>query len=230
MIRIIAVEREFGCGGGTIASKLAEHLGWKLWDQQLTDEIARIANVECSEVQRRDEKVDPLLYRLGKVFWRGSHEGAVLLPDRTIFDADRMVQLVQHVMDGAASEGNCVIVGRGAPWFLRGRADTFSVFLYAGATEKLRRLRARGRDVEEAEELLNTVDAERAAFIKHYFGKDWPTRCLYHAMLNTAVGDELVITAITSMMENLDGVGEKKDKGRREMGKGGNERGSEAQI
>jgi cytidylate kinase len=209
MIRIIAVEREFGCGGGTIASKLAERLGWKLWDQQLTDEIARIANVECSVVQRRDERVDPLLYRLGKVFWRGSSEGAVLLPDKTIFDADRMVQLVQHVMDRAAEEGNCVIVGRGAPWFLRGRADTFSVFFYSGATEKRRRLRARGQDVDEAEALLNTVDVERAAFIKHYFGKDWPTRCLYHAMLNTVVGDELIIAAVTSMMKKIDETGEK---------------------
>jgi cytidylate kinase len=175
----------------------------------LTDEIARIANVECSVVKRKDEKVDPLLYRLGKVFWRGSTEGSMLLPDNTIFDADRMVQLVQHVMDRAAAEGNCVIVGRGAPWFLRGRPDTFSVFFYSGAKEKLRRLRARGQDEDEAEELLNTVDVERAAFIKHYFGKDWPTRCLYHAMLNTVVGDQLIIAAVTSMIKNIDDTGER---------------------
>ena len=45
MIRIITVEREYGCGGGEIAQRLAEHLGWKLWDQLLTEEIARLARI-----------------------------------------------------------------------------------------------------------------------------------------------------------------------------------------
>jgi len=41
MIRIITVEREFGSGAGVIAEKIAKRLDWKLWDQRLTDEIAR---------------------------------------------------------------------------------------------------------------------------------------------------------------------------------------------
>jgi Cytidylate kinase-like family len=44
MIRIVTVEREYGCGGGEIAQRLADHLGWKLWDHLLTEEIARLAN------------------------------------------------------------------------------------------------------------------------------------------------------------------------------------------
>ena len=38
MIRVITIEREFGAGGTAIAEKLAERLGWKLWDQALTTE------------------------------------------------------------------------------------------------------------------------------------------------------------------------------------------------
>src|SRR6266496_2697498 len=140
MIKIVAVEREFGCGGGAIAAKLASRLGWRLLDSELTDEIAKLANVESSRVREIDEKVDPLLYRLTKVFWRGSQEASVLLPDHSIFDADRMVALVQQVMDKVVVEGSCVIVGRGAPWFLRGREDTYSVFFYAPRSEKLRRV------------------------------------------------------------------------------------------
>ena len=40
MFRIIAIEREYGCGGGVIAQKLADTLGWKIWDHLLTEEIA----------------------------------------------------------------------------------------------------------------------------------------------------------------------------------------------
>jgi cytidylate kinase len=41
MIRVLTVEREYGCGGGDIARKVADRLGWALWDQTLTTEIAR---------------------------------------------------------------------------------------------------------------------------------------------------------------------------------------------
>jgi cytidylate kinase len=204
MIRIIAVEREFGCGGGTIAEQLAVRLGWKLLDRQLTSEIAKLAKVEHSVAQHCDERVDPLLYRLGKVFWRGSYERGLPITDERIFDTDRMVLLIQQLMESAAEAGQCVIVGRGAPWFLRGRPDTFSVFLYAPRSEKIRRLTTRVTDQSEASHLLNTVDSERAAFIKRYFGKEWPTRALYQAMLNTMLGDETCVSTILGLIQALD--------------------------
>ena len=43
MIKIITIECEYGCGGGVIAQLLAKCLGWKLSDQLLTEEIARLA-------------------------------------------------------------------------------------------------------------------------------------------------------------------------------------------
>jgi cytidylate kinase len=201
MIKIIAIEREYGCGGGVIAEKLADRLGWKLFDRQLTSEIARLARVEAADVERCDERLDPLLYRLGRVFWRGTSERALHFAEDKAFDADRMVFLVQQVIEKAAEEGNCVIVGRGAPWFLRCRPDTFSVFLYAPRSEKVRRLTARVKDQAEAVQLLNTVDNERAAFVKRHFGKDWPTRPLYHVMLNTLLGDEICVSAISDLIE-----------------------------
>ena len=56
MIRTITVEREYGAGGGAIAKKLSDRLGWKLWDQALTSEIARVAKVDHAVVERMDER------------------------------------------------------------------------------------------------------------------------------------------------------------------------------
>jgi cytidylate kinase len=97
-----------------------------------------------------------------------------------------------------------VIVGRGAPYFLRERCDTFHVFLYAPRAEKLRRIQDKGVRLQEAEELVDTVDRERILFVKHYFGADWPTRSLYHVMLNTSVGDENVIETVLHCMRSLE--------------------------
>ena len=201
MIKVITIEREFGCGGGAISERLAERLGWKLFDRQLTSEIAKLAEVEESVAEDCDERLDSLLYRLGKVFWRGSYERGLTIANEKIFDTDRLVFLVRQVIEDAANAGNCVIVGRGAPWFLRGRPDTLSFFLYAPRSEKIRRLKNRIKDDVEAVELLNRVDSERAAFVKRYFGKDWPLRPLYHAMINTLLGDAACVSIILNLIE-----------------------------
>jgi cytidylate kinase len=204
MFRIVTLEREYGSGGGAIAAELAHRLGWKLWDNQLTCEIAKRAQVTESAVALCDERVDGRLYRLAKTFWRGSYERSVHLAASTAFDTDRMVTMVEEIMGTIAEEGDAVIVGRGAPFFLRERADTFRVFTYAPHDEKIRRVLATGKGRDEAEDLVNNVDKERIAYVKHYFNADWPTRSLYHLMINTAIGDEKVIATILNSMEMLE--------------------------
>jgi hypothetical protein len=88
MIRIITVEREFGSGGGAIAATLATRLGWTLWDQLLTDEIARRMDCVSHDVAEHEERTDPMYYRLFKAFLRGSFEGSVNLPRLHLVDAD----------------------------------------------------------------------------------------------------------------------------------------------
>ncbi len=207
MIRIITVEREYGSGGAAIARRLAERLGWKLWDQALTGEIARLAQVEPEQVQRREEQVDPLFYRLAKVFMRGSFERGLPVSGLERFDADHLVEMIQAVMEKAASAGKAVLVGRGSPYFLRDRPDVFSVFVFAPVEEKIRRVKAIGKSEAEATELINTIDKERATFVKKYYGTDWPSRHLYHLMINSKVGDEIVVEMILAEVAALDRAG-----------------------
>ncbi len=204
MIRTITVEREYGAGGGAIAKKLADRLGWKLWDQELTCEIARMARVDQAVVERMDERCDSLFYRLMKVFMRGSMEQSLPIRDMDHFDADSMVEFMQRVISGAASEGNSVIVGRGAPFLLRARPDTFHVFIYAALEEKIRRLRAAGKSEDDALCEIAAVDRQRVIFVRKYFGMEWPTRELYHMMINSKVGDEAVIEAILNEVHSVE--------------------------
>jgi cytidylate kinase len=204
MYRIITIEREYGSGGGEIACELAKRLGWKLWDRALTEEIAKAANVGCETVERCEERADGTFQRLVKVFLRGSYERSIPLPDAEPFDTDRFVAVGEQVMEKIAQAGNGVIVGRGAPYFLRRRADAFHVFLYAPHAEKLKRLLKIGKSEKEARELLDTIDRDRSTFVKRYFNADWPTRCLYHLMINTAVGNENVISTILNTKHALE--------------------------
>jgi cytidylate kinase len=205
MFRLVTIEREFGCGAPAISTQLAERLGWKLWDQLLTEEIARLANVDHSAVRRCDERMDSRLHRLARSFWRGSYERNSAAMGSQMFDADCMMEMMQETMNKIAREGNAVVVGRGAPYLLRESPDAFHVFLYAPRSEKIRRVMAEGYGEEDAAEMVDSIDRERVAYVKHYFNADWPTRSLYHLMLNTAVGNGPVIKTILETMNLVAG-------------------------
>jgi cytidylate kinase len=131
MIKIITLEREYGSGDGEIAQLLAKQLGWKLWDQLLTEEIARLAECPKAVVEVREERTDPLYYRLFKSFLRGSYEGSINAHKLKVVDSESILKITERVVQHAAQTGNSVIVGRGSQQFLKNREDTLRVFLYA---------------------------------------------------------------------------------------------------
>jgi len=206
MINVITIEREYGCGAANISASIAERLGWKLWDQEITEEIARRLNCKKEMVQEREERCDTMFYRLVKAFMRGSFEPRIDTANLEVLDAEHLAILFEKVVNDIADRGHCVIVGRGANYFLRHREDAFHVFLYAPYEEKKRRIIAQGESEREARQLLESVDAERAAFIKKYYGKLWPDRSLYNMMINTKVGDKAVIASILDTVRTLDQV------------------------
>ena len=196
MIRTITVDREFGSGGGVIAAKLASRLGWTLWDQLLTDEIARRMDCNGRDVAEREERPDPTHYRLFKAFLRGSFEGSVNLPRLRLVDADCIREMTQRILLEIGEAGNAVIVGRGSAYYLADREDVFHVFIYGSLRDKVTRLTSTGRTGKDALESAETVDRDRAAFIKRYFGLEWPSRHLFHLMINSGIGDEVAVETI----------------------------------
>ena len=87
MIKVIALEREYGSGGRAIAEGLAKRLGWTLWDEEITRLIARRLKCDEKAVEEREEKLDPTFYRLVKVFMRGSYEDSYTGGGMELLDA-----------------------------------------------------------------------------------------------------------------------------------------------
>lgn len=204
MMDIVTIEREYGCGGAEIAERLSQRLGWKLWDQLLTEQIARLAQCPKAVVENREERKDPLYYRLFKSFLRGSYEGSINAHKLKLVDSESILRITRRVVLEVAENGKCVIVGRGSQHFLENRPGTLRIFLYAPTEDKVRRLMARGKTEAEARELVETVDSERVDFIQNYFHVEWPTRSLYHIMLNTAVGEDNVVQSILDFKDTMD--------------------------
>ncbi|MGO8764961.1 MAG: AAA family ATPase [Limisphaerales bacterium] len=208
MKQILLLDREFGAGGATIGEKLATRLNWKLFDEALTQEIARLAKIPEHVCRKHEERADAWAQRLINVIWKGSFDRNLPSPDLAILDSDRLVCLIQEVIQKTAEKKPCVMVGRGAPYFLRERADTFSVFLYAPRELKFRRVLKRIGNEAEAVHLVDTIDDDRRKFVKHYFGHEWPNRQLFNAMLNTSAGDDNTVEAILHLLNAANQTGE----------------------
>jgi cytidylate kinase len=151
---------------------------------------------DCRAVEAHEERKDPAYYRLLKAFMRGSFEGSLNAPRLKMVDTECVREVVQTILPQIADAGNCVIVGRGSAYYLGGRPDAFHVFIYAPFRERVRRLQSLGKTEQEAEELAETVDRDRADFIKQYFKVDWPARHCFHLMVNSAIGDEMTVEII----------------------------------
>jgi Arc/MetJ family transcription regulator len=205
MIHAITIEREFGCGASEIASLVASRLGWSLWDERLTKEIARLTQSTPEAVERREWRADPVVYRIFQDFLRGAFEGGLPPTNRLhLLDARRIAAVSEAAVKAALSSGPSVIVGRGSQFFLRNRKDVFHVFLYASRDYKISRLISRGATQDKAIEQIDTTDQARAAFVRQYLGLKWPEQHIYHAMFNTEMGESCTAAMLLQCVKQFE--------------------------
>jgi cytidylate kinase len=206
MVQAITIEREFGCGASEIASLVASRLGWNLWDERLTQEIARQTESTPQAVEQREWRTDPVVYRVFKDFLRGAFEGGLPPTNRLhMLDARRIAAVSEITVKTALSSGPSVIVGRGSQFFLHNRKDVFHVFLYASRDYKIRRLISGGETEDKAIEQVDTTDKARAAFVRDYLGLKWPEPHLYHAMFNTEMGESCTAAMLLQCVKQFEG-------------------------
>jgi cytidylate kinase len=199
--RVLTVNREFGSGGGRIAQTIAERLGWKLLDRDIIDAIAYAAHVDASVVRHYDEHVDSWLSRINQQAMRSAALAAGLeLGEDSVFDADEMVKLTQKIVEEAWSEGNCVIVGRGAQCILQHKPDVFHAFVFAPLKERILRLRTRLEKGANIEQRIRTVDEERAKYLQQYYGKSWCNLHLYDLMISSHEDEDATARVILQAM------------------------------
>src|SRR5436853_7876731 len=63
-MRAISISREYGSGGGEIASRLAKRLGWDLIDHAIVERTARELGTSQEEAEAHDEYTEGRVSRI----------------------------------------------------------------------------------------------------------------------------------------------------------------------
>ncbi len=181
-MNIITITREYGAGGGEVARKLAETLGWELLDRELLHQAAEVEHVPDAELERLDEK-------------------AIATADRFRLHPPHAKYLhgLKLAAESAAERGNVILVGRGARHLLGERPSALHLRLVAPKAwraQRMSQLESWSFDASMAH--CTEIDRIRGRFTRYFFGDKATQAAQYDLVFNTqraALDDVVAVVA-----------------------------------
>ena len=185
---VITISRMYGSGGSEVAERVANALGWPLFDDAMVDAIAERSGLTRAEVSAQDERVPSMVERLASALSLGSPEVMPPVPAGPIETTEeRIVAVTRRVIEEALQSGPAVFVGRGAQCLLAERTDALHVFCFAPRSALRRYAMDKfGIDAIAADRLVSEQNKQREHYVKRHWNRSWLALENYHLCVNTA--------------------------------------------
>src|SRR5579875_1569738 len=134
----ITISSAYGAGGGVVAPRVAERLGFAMLDRAISAQVAedlRVSLEEAEEGERKLSFADRFFRNLAPLADTITGGAAIAAADGAAaqeFRADANRIMCEALEDGA------VILGRGGAAAMQNRTDVFRVRLYGAREERLK--------------------------------------------------------------------------------------------
>jgi cytidylate kinase len=201
----VAISREAGARGGTIAARAGEKLGWQVYTQEMLEYIAQ-------EINFRQEMLDNLSPTAHA--WV-AEQLERLLKEQNLSRNPTVLELARMVLSLGA-QGDVVLLGRGAGCILPARS-TLHVRVIAPLEERIAYMSQWLRLTrEEAAEQVRKRDQRRTDFISTHFHRKPNDVHQYDLLLNSnSLGEEacadLIVQAAKAKLATLLGTGDNEE-------------------
>jgi cytidylate kinase len=157
----IAVARQAGVLGTTIAREVGARLNWPVYDYELLERIAQEMGLRANLLESVDERHQHWLVECVHAFSL----------EKRVTESKYVRHLVETILSLGA-HGHCVIVGRGAAHILP-MTSTLRVNLVASLADRIdMTARRMGLSHEEAARKVEEINRDRTRFITDHFEKD----------------------------------------------------------
>lgn len=195
---LLTISRDFFCGGGTVAKKLAAKLGWNLYDRELMESIAKDRRVEARAVEELDENVYQYIQDWANEIFLADYVGQAAY-----------MKSLARILVSIVKDGNAIVIGRGAHLLIpphKRLAVRLTAPLLWRVEAYMRRLDA---PAEEARTKIAAEDLRRKEFIAHNFRKDIDDPLNYDLIINTEGMDpstiqQVIVAALRSRFDLTD--------------------------
>ena len=184
---VIAIGRQFGCGGREIGQLIAKGLGVAYYDKELLSEAAKSSGVNEDFFEAADER-SPRFFSSLWSFNLGYNTGAYFIGDTPLSD-DSIYRAQSEVMTQLSDRGPCAIVGRTADYLLRDHCKVVSVFVHSSIEDRVQRIMSRGdaKTEKEAREKAEKKNKLRAEYYNFYTDKKWGDAASYDLSIDASL-------------------------------------------
>lgn len=168
---VIAISRQVAALGDEIAEDAAKLLGYKFFNRKLIEQRIIELGFSADKLKKYDERKPGFFASLAK-------------------DRDEYLDYLQTAVLEAASEGNCILIGRGSFVILEGVPNLVSVRCIAPYEMRKERLKNEFKwDEKKAQQRILESDTNRQGFHKSFFNIENEEPSHYHLIINTGLLD-----------------------------------------
>jgi CMP/dCMP kinase len=189
-MRVVTISREYGSGGGEIATRLAKRLGWQLIDHAVVERVAREIGTSLEETEVHDEHIQGRISQaLGNLL--NLYPGYMVnAPPEAFLSDQEYCDAFNKIVRVAAAGGYVVIVGRASQVILANMRDVLHVRVIAQIEQRVAYVMQReGVDRHTAEARIHRKDHERASYLEREYHHKPDDEHLYNLVLNTSLLD-----------------------------------------
>jgi cytidylate kinase len=187
--RVVCISALDGARGEEVAPAVAEQLGFRLVDEEIVHKTAADANIDpgqVAEVERRRSLAIRIMDSMGSSTSLSTLAMAGYVPPHDAPDTGDLRQLIRATIEEVAQRGDAVIVAHAASMALGDRTDVLKVMITAPRAARERALVAeRGLDEKAAAKQIDKGDANRADYLKRFYGITQESSADYDLVLNT---------------------------------------------
>jgi cytidylate kinase len=177
----IAISREAGTQGTSVAKEVGRQLGWHVYDHELLECIAQDMGLRTSLLESVDERQQGWLLETAEAAFLSAPEKGDWVP--LVTESGYVHHLIKVVL-ALGLHGECVIVGRGAAFILPAET-TLRVRLIGSVRERIATWSCKlAISKREAARQVRMTDHERIDFVQNHFFKDPNDPRNYDLVLN----------------------------------------------
>lgn len=156
---VMTISRRMGSGARVVAQKLANEIGWSLWDKDLIEAVAEDARVSRRIVEVFDEHAVSEVQVLAHSIMGDYDVGGFLY-----------LKHLAHALAAITKLGNAIILGRGANFLL---PQALNVRIDASDERRIANMMGyEGLSRQEAGAKLHISDRDRYEFLVRAFGRE----------------------------------------------------------